>query len=103
MNRNDSQLTEPLAKAIRLNFPDYSRFNGILIDFFNENKRLELLKVYYMLRVMEFRVNFIENDRGLLLVNLDDISRKLRVSMHSTQIEFLLLIREYPKLSKNST
>lgn len=97
VNKTESPHSEPIQKQIQSSFPEFSVLNGQFIEFTNEHRK-DLLKIYYFLKILDYQLNFIENDRPLTLSNLDDLLPKLKTSHISISAAYDAIKEAFPSL-----
>ena len=81
-NNNDD-----IINTISQHMPSFSDINSRISQFYTDNKR-DILKTYYMFKIIEYRINFIENDTNVLITNLDSITDILKHNSVSVGIEY---------------
>lgn len=76
---SDPAYSETIQKAVQNYFPEFSVINRNFIKFF-ETKRKDVLVCYFFMRLVQLHINVNENDRNLLVQNMEQTIPLLKVA-----------------------
>lgn len=103
MDKSAPELAEPIQNAVQRYFPEFAIMNKTFLEFFQRHRK-DTLMCHYYLRVLQYNINLVENDRQMLIQNLEQAIQYLRpvnIKLDQDYNEFMMRINEWK--SKVST
>lgn len=87
IDRSDPVLSDSIQRAIQNHFPEFALINKNFIKFF-ETKRKDVLVCHFFMRLVQFHINIDENDRNMLIQNMEQVLPSLKVANASLEFDY---------------